>query len=84
MNAVKSLWIDWERMLQRFNMKQLAAMMLEGSGPLPLLLAQLVHFGQPFLGSMMPDGKWEEIADMLDDEPERLAFAAFLKGDSEN
>ena len=65
--------------MHRFNITQPAAILLEAAGPLPVLLAQLVYIGQPLLDSVVPEGKWEEIANMLDDNAERQAFAEYLR-----
>lgn len=75
----RSLWSQWARFLQRWGLADLAAFLLEGGGPLAILAAQLFVVGQPVLGSSLPEGHIQAIANMMENHEEAQAFAAFLR-----
>ncbi len=54
-------------------------MLLETSGPVSFLLAQVVYAGQPFLRQMMPGNQSDALADLFEDHGESRLFAAFLR-----
>ncbi len=72
-------WADWARILQQLGMKEPAAALIEASGPLNVFLAQIIHFGQPFLRWAFPSGQWETMADTLEDQEERQIFVSYLR-----
>jgi hypothetical protein len=53
--------------------------MLEAAGPLTTLAAQLVYFGQPFLGRTTPGSQMQALAEMLENQAASRSFAAFLR-----
>ncbi|MRR31677.1 hypothetical protein FDZ74_07480 [bacterium] len=54
------------------------AALLESTGPLKLLFAQLVYLGQPLLTSGSTQ-KWQAFAGLLENEAESRSFAAFIR-----
>ena len=74
----RSEWSKWAESLRRFKLDVIAAWLLEAGGPLTILGAQAVYFGQPFVGG----GKLESLAHMLEEEEETQAFARYLRGES--
>lgn len=79
MNPTQDHWEGWARFLHRFEMEKPAAYILEASGPLTILLAQMVTLGQPLLGGAQNRAGWEALAGMLEDPAQAKAFAEFLK-----
>jgi hypothetical protein len=75
----RSFWPLWAQFLQSKGLSSIAAAFLESTGPLTILLAQLVHAGNPFFGRALPIGQWQAIAALLEDPHESQSFAAFLR-----
>jgi hypothetical protein len=72
-------WNSWAQFLHRFDLEKPVAYLLEASGPLTILMAQMVTLGQPFVGSTRNRDHWAALADMLDSPEEAKAFARYLK-----
>lgn len=72
-------WQTWAQILQRWNLSEPVAALLDGAGPLTVLLAQFLHFGQPLLGRLLPAGQWDALAKLLEEQEESRSFAAFLR-----
>jgi hypothetical protein len=65
--------------LHRWWVSQVAAAFLEAAGPLSVLGAQLIYFGQPLLRQAVPDGSLRVLAETLETPEESAAFAAYLR-----
>ncbi len=55
----------------------MAAWLLEASGPLAVIGAQVLYMGQPFVR----DRRADALAHLLEDPAEAQAFAAFIRED---
>jgi hypothetical protein len=75
----RSFWNRWAQILQHWGLIEPAIALLDASGPLHLLLAQLVYLGQPFAGGNARNQQWLALAAMLEDRQESRSFAAFLR-----
>jgi len=75
MQTPRAYWTQWTDHLRRLGMTGLAAWLLEAGGPFTLLGAQALYFGQPFLGGEQA----RALAQMLEDDEQAMAFAAFLR-----
>jgi len=73
----RSEWSKWAESLRRLKLDGFAAWLLEAGGPLTVLGAQALYFGQPFVGGK----KLDSLALMLEDDKETAAFARFLRGE---
>ena len=63
-------------------MTELAAALLEASGPLSLFLAQAVYAGQPFFGQVIPEERLTELVSLFENQEESRTFAAFIREES--
>jgi len=72
-------WSKWAEFLQKYKLDGLASWLLEAGAPVNLMGAQVLYFGQPFVGGK----QISSLAQMLEDENESLAFARFLRGEEE-
>ena len=79
MQVDRPLWQRWAGFLQRWRMDGIVAFLLDAGGPLVVLAAQALYFGQPFLRQTMPDHSLQALVDLLEDEQEGQSFAAFLR-----
>ena len=75
MQTSNANWTKWAEILSHFHMRGLVGWLLEAGEPLALVGAQLLYFGQPFIGN----DKVEEMATLLENQEETRAFAAFLR-----
>ena len=74
----RSFWNKWAQSLQRFHLRDFSLAVLDGAGPVKLLLAQFMLAGIPF----MPSGtrsQWQAAAEMLEDAEESRTFADYLR-----
>lgn len=75
----REFWPQWVLFLQRKGLNEIAATLIEGSGPITILLAQLLHAGQPFFGRSLPANQWQALVYLLENPAESQLFAAFLR-----
>lgn len=78
MQADRTYWPVWVRFLHRWGMGEPFATLLETTGPLKLLFAQLVYLGQPLLSGGNSQ-TWQAFANLLENETESRSFAAFIR-----
>lgn len=72
-------WERWAKFLRRWGLGTPASAVLEAAGPLTTLVAQVVYFGQPFLGGTTPGSQMQALAEMLENQAASRSFAAFLR-----
>jgi hypothetical protein len=72
-------WSQWAHKLHSLGVSGLAAALLDGTGSLRLLVAQLVHAGTPFVGSESAGSQWQALAAMLENSEEARQFVSFLR-----
>jgi hypothetical protein len=77
----RSSWPHWADSLRRHGLENITAWALEAAGPLTVLGAQILYLGGPFLRPSLADEQRDALADLLEDQEEALAFAAFLRRD---
>jgi hypothetical protein len=69
----------WANRLQQWRVHQLAAALLEASGPLKLVGAQLVYLGQPILGGFVANEQLNMLAEMLEEPTQTKMFIRYLR-----
>ena len=77
MQADRTYWSAWVRFLHRWGVSEPFATLLESTGSLKLLFAQVVYLGQPLFSSDAQ--KWQALANPLENEAESRSFAAFIR-----
>jgi len=78
-NSNQYIWEVWADSLHRWGLKDLIAVILDATGPLNLLGAQVVYFSQPFFSQVLPAGHWDALADVLENPAKTQAFTAYLR-----
>lgn len=73
------IWQIWADKLHQWGVQDLVAVLLEATGPLNLLGAQVVYLGQPLLNSVLPEVHLEALADMLENPKDTQAFTDLLR-----
>lgn len=71
-------WSDWVQTLQHSRLKGFVLTLLESSGPLKLVLSQLMLSSTPFISASSVE-KWQAAAEMLEDDSESHKFATLLR-----
>ena len=72
-------WINWARALQHWGIKDGVASLLEISGSLNILVAQLIYLGQPLVSGLVSPGSLNAIAKILENPEDRSEFISFLR-----
>ena len=68
-------WSQWAETLRRFKLDGFASWLLDAGAPLPVLGAQALYLGQPFLSG----DKFNALAHMLEEDSETQAFVRYLR-----
>ena len=76
------IWQSWVERLQQLGLHTLTATVLEGSGPLNILGAQLVYLGQPVLNGLVPNESVQALAELLEDPGDLARFLQALRGET--
>ncbi|MBI9044828.1 MAG: hypothetical protein JEZ06_10100 [Anaerolineaceae bacterium] len=75
----REFWVKWAQILQQWKVKDFAADALEAIGPLSIMLAQIVYFGQPFFRKSMSAQQWSAFGGLLEDREICIEFVAYLR-----
>jgi hypothetical protein len=75
----RSFWSTWAQFLQQWGMREPVAAVIEGLGPLSILLAQFIYIGQPFYKFGQTSGQITALAEMLESQDETRNFARYLR-----
>ena len=78
MQSGREYWEIWSQKLQKWGLRDFAATILEATGPMRVILAQVVFATSPLFQDKA-DPAWQEFADTLDDKVRSLEFAAYLR-----
>lgn len=74
---------SWAGRLQQWRVHQLAAALLEASGPLNTVGAQLVYITQPIFSSILAREKILTLAGMLEEPSNTQAFIRYLREEAQ-
>ncbi len=72
-------WIEWARTLQRWGIKDGMASLLEITGSLGVILAQIVYVFQPMLSGALSSSSLLAFARVLEEPEVRRKFITFLR-----
>ena len=79
MDHDRHIWRCWASNLQRWGLSRQVAAILDAVGPLTLLGAQLIYFGQPLMSRVIPDEQLDSIARLLEDSSMTEDFIQILR-----
>ena len=74
----QQFWPEWAQNLHRSPLKGFIVTFLEGSGPLRLLVGQIMLAGSVLINPTANE-RWSAVAEMLEDDKLSRAFAALLQ-----
>lgn len=72
-------WPTWARFLQQHGLDRIAFSLLESTGPLAVIGAQVIYLGEPFLNQAFPARNLQALADLFENQAEMKSFAAYLR-----
>jgi hypothetical protein len=72
-------WIYWARLLHHWGIKDGMASLLEITGSLGVLLAQIVYLSQPILSGAIPSSSLLTFAHVLENPEDRRKFITYLR-----
>ena len=73
------IWKEWKHALRKWRMQEFVAWLLEATGPVNLVGAQVVYVGQPLLGAFIPKQKTSALARVLEEPETTQAFVRYLR-----
>lgn len=73
------IWKAWADILHRWGAEEVLATLLDATGPLNFLGAQMIYLGQPILNAVLPEDHVSAFANILDDPEETRAFTSYLR-----
>ncbi len=79
MQKDRSFWSDWSIFLRRWGLDEVAAALLDGAGPVSMILAQFLYAGQPVLHQLIPSERLQALTSLIEDQEESHSFAAYLR-----
>jgi len=82
MPGAYDFWDKWKNRLSKWQLKNLAAIVLESGGVFNILISQVLHLTQP-LFPMTNHHELVVLADLLEEPQDCQAFAKFLNEDND-
>jgi len=79
MNEERKIWQKWATQLQSWGLDDALATLLEATGPLNFVGAQLVYVGQPLLRGLISTNSLQELANILEDQQSTQDFVHYLR-----
>lgn len=77
MMMAQKYWADWAQTLQQNRLTGLFVTLLDGAGPIKILLSQVLMGFLPLFGQN-PGGSWHSFAQMLENSTESRSFMTYL------
>lgn len=81
MRSDRHIWLGWAQKLHSWGLGEWTASLLENSGPLTWLGAQVVYIGQPLLSQAAPNGQIRALVELLEDPESTKTFIGILRED---
>ena len=79
MTGNQYIWKDWADTIHRWGVGNLLATLLDATGPLNSIGAQVIYLGQPVLNTILPEDQVNAFANLLEDPEETRAFTSLLR-----
>ena len=79
MNENRKIWQQWAARLQNLGLDEVVATVLEATGPLNFVGAQLVYVGQPVLRGLISTHSLHALANILEDRQNTQDFVRYLR-----
>jgi len=73
------IWQNWVNTLHRWGVEEIVATLLEATGPLNFIGAQVVYLAQPIITHVLPEDHIHAFADLLENIEETEAFTHLLR-----
>ena len=74
---------QWASRLQQWRMHQIAAALLEASGPLKIIGAQLVFISQPLFSGLLSSERLDLLAGILEEPEKTSTFVQYLREETQ-
>jgi len=79
MKSNQLIWRNWVSVLHSWGFHEIAATLLEATGPLNFIGAQVIYLTQPFLNVFLPGELVEAFAELLGNPVETENFVESLR-----
>lgn len=75
----QKVWQTWAGNIRKWGLEDIVASLLEASGPLTILGAQLAYIGQPLLTSFFHERYFSALVDLLENPEQSQLFIGYLR-----
>jgi len=79
MDTEQEIWRVWASNLQQWGLVDWVVSLLDATGPLTILGAQMVYFSQPVLSHALPNAHLDALARLLEDSTRTRDFVDYLR-----
>jgi hypothetical protein len=79
MSENQPTWMLWRSTLQRLGINEIVALLLEGTGSMSVLIAQVVYLSQPLLSGMISSHTLSAFAQVIENPTDRQKLISYLR-----
>lgn len=76
------VWQKWAERIKNWGLEDVVAALMEATGPLTVLGAQLIYLAQPVLSTFIQDRNLTALVDLLEDAEQSRIFIGYLREES--
>lgn len=81
MDTQHQIWQYWAERLHHWGVGDIAATLLEATGPLRVFAAQLAYLGQPVLQPWLAPGTFQALVGLFENDQQAESFLSILRED---
>ncbi len=76
------VWQKWAERIKNWGLEDVVAALMEATGPLTVLGAQVIYLAQPVLSTFIQDRNLTALVDLLEDAEQSRIFIGYLREES--
>lgn len=76
------VWQKWAERIKNWGLEDVVAALMEATGPLTVLGAQVIYLAQPVLSTFTQDRNLTALVDLLEDAEQSRIFIGYLREES--
>lgn len=76
------VWQKWAERIKNWGLEDVVAALMEATGPLTILGAQVIYLAQPVLSTFIQDRNLTALVDLLEDAEQSRIFIGYLREES--
>lgn len=76
------VWKQWAERIKNWGLEDVVAALMEATGPLTVLGAQVIYLAQPVLSTFIQNRNLIALVDLLEDAEQSRIFIGYLREES--